>query len=1144
MSDTEGPGLPVNTPTIAPVYVDGSPLDEIQFYKIQASKYISNERSKYEGNFWSSLPRRQADQTTEVFEVGLVSQQLVNTLSFSLPRFPHIVRAQYLDPADDEWKALRHDFGTPVQYAINDSLPLNLSPTALAQGAAHPQHYGAGHWLHQEAVLRPVRTRRVRLLLTRAVGQPPRDYQNNPVPYSLGVKEFSLGYKVKAKSSIPRTGRHPTVRTEFNPFSSGIDSLGSPLAYALRENRAEDILNGLTWRCEPQPVPDAVVSLYVDTRDAEGNAPVVDRFFVDPTHNGVQMNLYWSNDESIGSTAKASDSILSFPASYALGDVVPKDSGLLFNEPDASVTIDNIAVQWRPDQSWWMGYQFSPEFTDADTTARILFDSGALTITLTEGVLTATMGSMSVSQDLTFGIGAQTYFVVAFDGGAFSLVTEQGMATAGESESLMAVVPEVSNDLRFGMNVDDLVGSSFTRLRSFVLKQETPDDPAALYQSFSDDPDDYVVKADFDDEDTGSTDNAILRYHPSFQTEGADSLNPLGFLGGPGDRYDDKEWTPVSRDFRLQRGMLHFPPVQAKFFKFEFTELVAEPYDTYSPVVKRVKKHPQWIKVRHTSHNKGGNRADDAKGGLRAAVVAAIDTHFRDDQRQVGSIPRVTPSSLATASMVSSDADVAKRMRQISSYFNLVKWLPGTLSNKFPKGKHVYATMDIDHVHRVAYFVGLQDLQMYRLDYAVDDDSEQYIELFHDDANLDTNQWGLGENYAEASTSSAVMQSRVFNSRRKVRGVQFATVQSNALQLIDDADFLDLSLAGWAPYGDVAPLEFSQDLATDLGTTIRVTRQMGLVGRDWDDLEAVYPTWADIEGVPWDDLQSSGESINYGGITGTQQVSTTTRGRVYAAARVFVDEPLDEPLYLQIVTPDNDVLSESPIDPQPGQVTEWYTGYTIGEGGDAGALTWDEAEVEYPTWDDAEETGSWSQVTRITESLQTTVVPRIVQYGLTDDVWDVDNISIFNDPIVWEFSNDGGDEFYPVYDIRNNADGCFIFPDYDTVEATPGLGTRLVWRVVSYHPGAWVSSLLVRPWYTGLSLGIPHREAIQYGGPNQTLWDDYPEVHEDPHFMLWDLPIPQDWWFRFRREILPTLVPSAPTVTVGPPAVLNDSFIV
>jgi hypothetical protein len=132
-----------------------------------------------------------------------------------------------------------------------------------------------------------------------------------------------------------------------------------------------------------------------------------------------------------------------------------------------------------------------------------------------------------------------------------------------------------------------------------------------------------------------------------------------------------------------------------------------------------------------------------------------------------------------------------------------------------------------------------------------------------------------------------------------------------------------------------------------------------------------------------------------------------------------------------------------------------------------------------------------------------------------------------------------------------------IFPDSDVLDPSVGFGTKFAWRATSYFAGSWVTSLVVRPWYTGLSLGIPHREAIQYGGPNHSPWDDYPEIHEDPHWMAWDLPVPQDWWFRFRRAILPTLVPTQPEpITVLPESivmapeveaeqfVLNDPFVI
>jgi hypothetical protein len=1141
------PGIPSDPG--APLYVDGSPLDGINFYQISADKFSSKQRGNVP--FWSSLPRRQADPTVEVFDVAFTSSKLVNTISFNVARFPHRVRAEYMDK-DGNWQPLRQFFGVPVAVSVLDSLPAVISPLAVAQGAAHPQHYGAGHWLQHKMVLRPVKTRRIRLLLSRGIGAPPVDTNQNAVPYSLGIRDFHAGYKVTTKKSIPKTQRHPTIRTEFNPFETGLDALESPLAYVTRENRASDLTEGISWRSEPQPIPDAVVNLYLDARDVDGEPQIIDRFHIDPLTPGVQMNVYWSVDDTIDATFKAQDDLITPPRSYALGSVTPLADRLRFNAPDASVTIDNRGLQWRTAHDWWIGMNVAPQYGDDDVQTRVLFDADSVRITLTNGVLDVEVAGTSVSSSIAFTAGTQIPFIVVYSGGILSLHTVVGFGQASVGST-----PGSVQSFRLGSNLLDLIGSSETDLLGLVLKQETTSDSAALYEDFVDNFTDYLVKPLFDDDDTGRTDNALLRYHPDFQTTGVSSLNPLGFLGGPGDKYEGKEWTPVARDFRLQRGMLHFPPVNAKYFKFEFTELVAEPYETYAQVVKTVKRHPQWL-LEENKKNKGGKpRKRESKGGLEQSVdQTSASTHYRDEARQVGNVPRRDVTS-PTTSVVATDPTLAQRMRQISSYFNLVKWLPDTLNTKWSKGKHTYQTVEMDHVNRVAYFVGLNSIEMFRLDYAVDDDSEQYIEVFHDADNLDLNEWNLMENSIQSEIPGSTMQSKVLRSRRKVRAVQFATVQMPAVQLLSDPDFLDTTLANWDPFGDASALTFSQELETDLGTTVRVSRNSGFVGRDWNDTEFLYPNWNLIEGVAWDDVESDGSTVNYGGITGNQNVITSAGGRAYAAARVYVNEELTQPLYIQIVTPSGEILSEEEINPTPGQITEWYTGYTIGGGGPSTALSWDDMETTYADWDALDAGGTWGNVAQETQFLATTVLPRIVQYGLTDDEWDVDNISLFNDPILWEFSNDGGTTFYPVFDIRNNADGVFTFPDADVLDPSPGFSTKLVWRATGYYAGAWVSSLLIRPWYTGLSLGIPHREAIQYGGPNQSPWDDYPEIHEDPHFMLWDLPIPQDWWFRFRRDILPTLIPTTPEpITVLPEGivmspeiepeqyVLNDPFVI
>jgi hypothetical protein len=55
-------------------------------------------------------------------------------------------------------------------------------------------------------------------------------------------------------------------------------------------------------------------------------------------------------------------------------------------------------------------------------------------------------------------------------------------------------------------------------------------------------------------DEENSTDNAVLRVTPQYQDE---TTNPYGIVGGPGEVWPLLAWTPVERDYVLDRGYVH-----------------------------------------------------------------------------------------------------------------------------------------------------------------------------------------------------------------------------------------------------------------------------------------------------------------------------------------------------------------------------------------------------------------------------------------------------------------------------------------------------------------------------------------------------------------------------------------------------------
>lgn len=1122
MADTKG---------VSPIFVNGIPLDALNnALKNSGQALFTAPKTNDDNKFWSSMAALVETPNAEVFEVGLNAPKRINTMSFEVARFPHRGALFYQD-STGTWKPVLSEGGSPLTWLITDSLPSAI-PAWGAVGKLvgstsrpHPQHFGAGHWVKKSWVFRPIEGTRFRVVMSRRVGvrsKPPVDTTpaRKPVAYPMGVRHFDIGFVVRDRDDVPLTLRSGTNVAEFETFASTSDLLGSPVDFSLRENRASDLIKGAMWRCEPQPITNAVVNLYADARDPRGNAQVVDRFLIDPITTGVHLNLYYSNQVPDRTQFQASDDPLSFPATRAAGGVGITDTGLLFSgDQSGYVDIDNTAVKFNANKPFWLGMVIQPQFEMTDTSPHVFLDTGALRIEW-DGVrlLAALGGAVLVRDDFRFIANQNITLVVSYDGADEFCLYLGGTCDSAIPYDTRNRPTTVDPSIRIGGAVGDDPGISDFRLATLILKAEDP--PGMdVYQQFDEMAHDFVVKPTFKADDLSTTDNAILRYDPSLQTPGDGSINPYGFVGGTGDEYALIEWTPINRDFKLHKGYLVFDPVKAKYFKFEFTNLVAQPYDAFTPTTRRVQVFPNYL-VGSTVTTKASNNPSSAI----PLQASGGGPKYADESRlylnQAKSAPATTYSP--TLAVYSSDAVIAAKLREQSSLYNFQPWQQSPTQPKFAQvGRHVYETVEVKHTSRVAYFVALNSIAMFRVDHATSDDTDQYLELFHDTANLDDTNGLGGWDFVEGGIvipsqeglTSATAVSRAFASRRKVTGLQFASQQSPPVQLLPDPDFDDPTMTNWVGWGD-ASISSSTQYAGDVGTTALVQRDLDQ--RYWNVVEDTYATWDDIEGIDFDDLQGTPGLRSFGGVASAAGVTVSASGRIYASARVFVSEPLHAPLYVQVVDSGGNVLSQEPMDATPGQVAEWFTSYTIGESGDLVRQDWDDIEAANANWDAVEAKGFWDQVDTTPATLVGELFARVVQVEPTLDSWYMDSLSIYDDSLIWEFSNDGGDTWWPVYDIRNDPHGCFMFPDSrSSLE-----GRALLWRVTGSRGGQQVNALVIRPLYDSLPLGQPFRDTIQAGGPNVALVDHYPPVTQDARFMLWSKPVPEDWWYGFRQWTL------------------------
>lgn len=1138
---------------VAPVYVDGVPLERL-VDAVRLSQTSIDQRQSDDNRFWSSARRESADGTLEIFEIGLSTPKAINIISFEAAHFPHRIWPEWWDAKAKTWRAVREYLSeastrnpaTKVsQTWVNSSMPAVILPPNQLRPGEHPQHYGAGHWVAIDIRCASFTSSRVRLVLQRVRNFAfPRNVDGQAAPYALGIRGFLLGFRADALTDVPRTGRSGSVVTERDSFAATTDLLGSSLEFTVRENRATDLLNGYVWRSEPQPVNYAVVNCYVDARDPQGRPQVVDRFDIDPLYSGVHVNLYWSDDVPAQDAFEASDALLTFPAARGNGVALGQSSaGLLFPMPVGYVEVDNSRVQWDLGLPCWLGMIFQPQYEMSDATTYWVLDSETVSVWVKQGVLHARVGTSTLSLPLSFVFNDQIAFALSGDPRGISLQAA-GMITSVPLTSAVAS-PSV---FRLGAS---LVPEGVTpapgnyRLRSLVIKQEMiPDGELDLYVS---DPTAYVTKSTYTSDDTGTTSNALLRYDPSFQTVGESSTNPYGLVGGPGVSYEGLVWHPINRDFTANKGTMTFDPVKTRFFKFEFTNLAPQPYASIAQSTRTVRIFsPEVVaqavpRATTVSTNTGG-------AGTTVNKDLAPQISFLDSIRLPAATATPYSNFTPTEALHSSDPSVAASLSRASNLLNFQRWQTSSWVPRFSTvGTHLYQTVQVQVNNKVGFFAGLRGLRMYRVSYLADDDTDQYIELLHDDLNIDQEgaiaesglTWSFEPGHLRTpgytELDVAVTQSQVFRSYRRVRGVQFATQQSPPMQLMVDPDFTDQTLSRWDPVGDTT-ITISDDYTSDIGSTVQVTR--GVSENVWGNLELRYASWDDIEASDpsayaptWDDLEGQDGDVQLvGGIRSTQLLSGSLSGRMYAAARVFTPRTLSSPLVLQLVSQNEVVLAEEDIQPQPGQISEWYVGYTYGEQPpDETPQTWAEVEAggtlpdtdpDHPTWNEMEALGYWDAIDNTPQSGVGGVYARLVQREPSQDTWYVDNVSVFEDPIRWEFSNDAGATWWAAFDIRNDPNGVLVFPDH--ISDDPAVGRSLMWRVKGFRPGLSVSGLSIRPWYDSLRRGIPHQETLQAAGPNSTPQDHLRRIEDDPWFRAWHRPIPQSWWFLYRQWLART----------------------
>jgi len=794
----------------------------------QASASVAADPTQ--ANFWSTNPRLGSDPSADVMQLNFRNPRLINAIHVETAHFPHAMQVQYQDPDDNLWKPLQlANKGGPATYTVADSYPAKIN---VLSNVAHTQHYGPHHWIPITFALTPIETAAIRFRLTRnPKGHLPKDTAGKLAPYSLGLRNVQIGYDIYSKADAPRYG-DPVYYTA--DFAETTDMLGSPVSFSLKQDSPSNVIDGDDadyWRSDPMPVSFAVVNFYVDTRDANGNGQTIDRFNIDPLTVGAHTSVYWSNDVP-DSTFTASDEPLAYPLVQLQGTSAtpeqfpphPTATQVAFSHVyPCFIDVDNHYLQWNPAKPFWFAFDINSRFLYPDGNTQ---DPNIHYSDLTHPIFSWGQNVLqSVPGGVRFVNSQNQAAFIPFDdhqqlGSTWRIVVVYNTHDTADFYAGLTLIyqlgeyPAVSQTFAmapFGVNPANLricgypdtnnPGIPGISIRNFILKT-VPASQTDINKYLADSVN-YVHRSPYEADDTHTTDNSILRLDPPLADA---TLCPAALVGGVGNIFDDVVWTPVARDYALKRGMLDIPPTKAKFFKFEFTNLIPETYENFVPIKRSFKIFntttvQNWQAVAGAASSRSSTMANVP--GV-ASSQALTTGQYAD---AVATLQAMTSSSShnPTAALVANDPATAAQIASTGWIWGFQPWHVGSSAPQFLQTtRHTYETVEIEHVTKVGYFVGIKSLQAFRLDYLVDNDTDCYVEQFTDDVHVASfNGVDIAPGLITSQGGFCEVISETFTSTSNVRALQYATQQSANFQVLPDDYFTaDDNSPYWQAYGD------------------------------------------------------------------------------------------------------------------------------------------------------------------------------------------------------------------------------------------------------------------------------------------------------------------------------------------------------
>lgn len=275
---------------------------------------------------WFSQPRPGSDPTTDVLTVNFKEPVTISELTWDTLRVGVSVEVWYQD---------RNNNWAQVLDTSRNPLVLNLSPSSA-------QAWYTANYVCYQIIAKALQWRFTRVY----------DITVGVDPYVVGMRNGLIQRNIYNRSD----------------GTQGIDTqqdvVGNTITAYIQDWDASQAIDDepiTFWRSAPQPDPNAVVSVYLDIRDAFGNPQLMDTLYIDPVYTGQNLNLYYSSDDTTG-TLKLSP-VTALPTVNE-NTTWTEGTGLVDISTAETVSNYQFPMKWGPlvSQDTWFGIEWVPNF--------------------------------------------------------------------------------------------------------------------------------------------------------------------------------------------------------------------------------------------------------------------------------------------------------------------------------------------------------------------------------------------------------------------------------------------------------------------------------------------------------------------------------------------------------------------------------------------------------------------------------------------------------------------------------------------------------------------------------------------------------------------------------------------------------------